>query len=29
VFTGGRYSDGHDELLDVIRRPLDQFACVL
>ena len=27
--TGGRYSDGHDELLYVIRKPLDQFARVL
>ena len=27
--TGGRYSDGHDELLFVIRKPLDQFARVL
>lgn len=27
--TRGRYSDGHDELLYVIRKPLDQFARVL
>ena len=27
--SGGRYSDRHDELLYVIRKPLDQFARVL
>jgi SAM-dependent methyltransferase len=27
--TGGRYDDGHDELLYVIRKPLDRFARVL
>jgi SAM-dependent methyltransferase len=27
--TGGRYTDGHDELLYVIRKPLDRFARVV
>jgi hypothetical protein len=27
--TGGRFTDGHDELLYVIRKPLDCFARVV
>jgi hypothetical protein len=27
--SGGRYANGHDELLYVIRKPLDRFARVV
>jgi hypothetical protein len=27
--SGGRFADGHDELLYVIRKPLDRFARVV